>query len=397
MKLRTRIALALALSFVIAGVVVLAVSALTYRQSIYDSPSQQTDDMLERIGATREQALAYVRANPDAVFDGADLPTPSGTTAAEAFRELQREAKQEAVARAWRWSAVALVVTALAAAVIGWLVAGRALRPLRAITARARAASATDLSRRVALDGPNDEIHELGDTFDDMLARLDQAFTTQRRFSAQVSHELRTPLAVIASETEMLLARAPADERHSLEQIREATDRAERMITALLVLSRSGSGDLSPADVDLDAVTGDVLGELVNGPAWRELRVDLDLEPAPVHADPALLERLVTNLLTNAARHNRPGGWAAVRTRTDGEWSVLEVENSVAPGAPLPGAGGAGDDRGGIGLTVVEAVVAAHGGSLDWSAIAGDGVRAVVRFPRRPTVVVAAAAGAFSA
>jgi signal transduction histidine kinase len=383
MKLRTRIALALALSFVVAGVVVLAVSALTYRQAIYDSPSQQTDELLERIGATREEALAYVRANPQALFEGQDLPTPSGKTAAEAFREIQREAKQDAVARAWRWSAVALVVTAIAAALIGWLVAGRALRPLRAITARARAASATDLSKRVALDGPNDEIHELGDTFDDMLTRLDQAFTTQRRFSAQVSHELRTPLAVIASETEMLLARAPADDRHSLEQIRDATDRAERMITALLVLSRSGSGDLSPADVDLDAVTGDVLGEMVHGPAWRVLRVDLDLERAPVHADPALLERLVANLLTNAARHNRPDGWATVRTRTDGEWSVLEVENSVATGAPLPGPGGAADDRGGIGLTVVEAVVAAHGGSLEWTALAGDGVRAVVRFPRR--------------
>jgi signal transduction histidine kinase len=293
------------------------------------------------------------------------------------FREIQREGQRAAVGRAWRWSVLALGATAIAAALLGWVIAGRALRPLRRITERARAASATDLGTRVALDGPKDEIRELGDSFDDMLERLERSFVAQRRFSAQVSHELRTPLAVISSETDQLLATAGASDRHGLLQIREATDRAERMITALLVLSRSGSGDLSPEDLDLDRVTGDVLGELVNQAAWRGLRVELDLEASPVRADPALLERLLANLLTNAARHNRAGGFVEVRTRVDDGWSVLEVTNSVGPAAQTPN--GEPVDRPGIGLTVVDAVVAAHGGELRWSEVGPDAVRAEVR------------------
>jgi signal transduction histidine kinase len=377
MNLRFRIALALAACFVVAALVMLGVSALTYRQAAYHSPTQQMDELLERLGVDREDALAAIRARPEAIFEDTGLPTPSGKTADEAFREIQREGQRDAVARAWRWSVLALAATAIAAALIGWLVAGRALRPLRSITERARAASATDLSERVALEGPRDEIRELGDTFDDMLARLEQSFVAQRRFSAQVSHELRTPLAVISSETDQLLATAGTGDRHALMQIREATDRAERMITALLVLSRSGSGDLTPQPIDLDRITGDVLGELVHQPAWRGLRVELELEASPVRADPALLERLLANLLTNAARHNRPGGWVEVRTRADGDWSVLEITNSVEPGAHPPDREVAA--RSGIGLTVVDAVVAAHGGELRWSTVGADAVRVEVR------------------
>jgi signal transduction histidine kinase len=120
-----------------------------------------------------------------------------------------------------------------------------------------------------------------------------------------------------------------------------------------------------------------VLGELVNQPAWRGLRVELDLEASPVRADPALLERLLANLLTNAARHNRTGGFVEVRTRVDDGWSVLEVTNSVGPAAQSPN--GEPVDRPGIGLTVVDAVVAAHGGELRWSEVGVDAVRAEVR------------------
>jgi signal transduction histidine kinase len=377
MNLRFRIALALAACFVVAAVVMLAVSAITYRQAAYHSPTQQMDEVLERLGTNREQALAYIRARPEGIFEDSDLRSPNGRTADEVFREIQREGQRAAVGRAWRWSVLALGATAIAAALLGWVIAGRALRPLRRITERARAASATDLGTRVALDGPKDEIRELGDSFDDMLERLERSFVAQRRFSAQVSHELRTPLAVISSETDQLLATAGASDRHGLLQIREATDRAERMITALLVLSRSGSGDLSPEDLDLDRVTGDVLGELVNQAAWRGLRVELDLEASPVRADPALLERLLANLLTNAARHNRAGGFVEVRTRVDDGWSVLEVTNSVGPAAQTPN--GEPVDRPGIGLTVVDAVVAAHGGELRWSEVGPDAVRAEVR------------------
>jgi signal transduction histidine kinase len=387
MKLRLRLALALAASFLIAGAVVLGVNVLLYQDAVYGSPPQQLDQLLDRLGSSRAQARSYMRQHPEAVFEfDFDAPTPSGMTVNEAFRHIQRDAHERAVDRARTWSVVALVLTAIGAALVGWVVAGRAIRPLRSITARARAASATDLSSRVALDGPHDEIQELGDTFDGMLARLESAFIAQRRFSTQVSHELRTPLAIISSETELLQRNAPAEEQYSLGQIRDATDRADRMITALLVLSRSGSGDLVPDDLDLDRITGDVLGEVVNESGWRDLRVDLDLEAAPVRADPALLERLIANLLSNAARHNRPGGWIAVRTRRDHESAVLEIENSVPPGTALPGRPDDGTSRSGIGLTVVDAVVAAHGGNLTWSAPSDDSVRVSVRLPLAASV-----------
>jgi signal transduction histidine kinase len=221
----------------------------------------------------------------------------------------------------------------------------------------------------VALDRPHDEIRELGDTFDDMLARLEGAFTAQRRFSSQVSHELRTPLAIISAEVDLL--RSDAEPRHakSLEEIRRATERAERIIAALLALARSGSGDLTPERLELGVLVGDVLGEMVNGAEWRGLRVELDLAEAPVGADKALVERLVTNMLANAARHNRPEGWVEVRTCVHDAWAVIEVENSTSPSF-MPTEDTA--RRRGIGLTVVDAVLAAHGGHLTVEEPASD-------------------------
>lgn len=371
MTLRFRIALALAASFLMAGAVVLGISALTYQQAVYQTPTEQTDQLLKRLGSNRAEAEQYIRAHPEVVLGyDSSAPTPNGGPSVnEAFQQTQRDAQHDAVVRARIWSIAALGAMAIAAALVGWLIAGRALRPLRSITARARAASAADLSTRVALGGPHDEVRELADTFDEMLARLERVFVAQRRFSAQVSHEIRTPLAIISSETELLLRDAAPAEHGALLQIHEATLRTERIVAALLALSRSGSGDLTLVDLELDLVTGDVLGEVVHEPGWREVRVDLALSAAPVRADRALLERLITNLLSNSARHNRPGGWIEVRTWLDGPWSVLEVENSVpddaqvgseTPLRPDPGA------NGGIGLTVVDAVLAAHGGSLNW-------------------------------
>ncbi len=212
--------------------------------------------------------------------------------------------------------------------------------------------------------------------------RLGTLFVAQRRFSAQVSHELRTPLAVIAGEAELLLLDPRPQDVHSLRQIQEATDRAAAIVSALLVLGRSGSGDLALEDLDLDRLTGDVLGDLVNGPRWRELRVDLELDPAPVRVDRVLIERLLANLLSNAADHNRPGGFVDVRTDRDGEWSVLEVTNSVGEG-PRTGGGQ------GIGLTIVDAVLAAHGGQLT----ADDPEPGVRRMRVRIPVAVGARAG----
>jgi signal transduction histidine kinase len=381
MKLKFRIALALAASFVLAGIVVLGISAVTYQNAVYRSPTEQTDALLRQLGSNRAEAIAYLREHPEAVFGADNQVASNGRSVNEAFQQAQRNVQQDAVDRARIWSIVALVAMASVAGLVGWLLAGRALRPIRTITARARAASATDLSARVSLGGPNDEIRELGDTFDDMLARLENAFVSQRRFAAQVSHELRTPLAIIATETELMLSDVAAD-RASLEQIRVATDRAERIIGALLVLSRSGSGDLAPMDLELDRVTGDVLGQVVQESGWRDVRVELDLASAPVRADPALLERLIVNLLANAVRHNRRGGWVDVRTRRDDDWALIEVANSTEL---VDGPDGREHQRG-IGLTVVDAVIAAHGGTLTWID-EPDAVRIQVRLPVPSTVL----------
>ena len=398
MTIRMRVAVLLAGCFVVAGAVVLAVGAAAYQQAVYQSPGELTDEVLDRLGVTREQARAYLQAHPDAILaleDGS--PTTDAREATNAaFRDAQSDAQDTLLGRSRRWTIAALVAMSAAAAIAGWIIASRALAPLRLVTARARAAAGGDLTGRVSIDeGRHDEVGELAGTFDAMLDRLDRAFRAQRRFSAQVSHELRTPLAIVASEAELLLTGADASQRASLERMRAATDRAERIIGALLDLARSGSGDLHQAEVQLDVLTGDVLGDLVNGADWRRLRVELDLEAAPVRGDAALIERLVANLLTNAAVHNRPDGEVRVRTGVEGPWALLEVTNS----SPRPPEGGDerwGDGRGGergdgrpgggrpragVGLTVVESVLTSHGGTLDWWHD-DDAVTVTARLPR---------------
>jgi signal transduction histidine kinase len=398
MRIRLRIAALLAASFVIAGTVVLAIGAVSYQQAVYQSPAELTDRVIAELGVDRDRAVAFLREHPEAVltFDRRDPVSGPAAEVNEAFQKVQREAQDDAVGRSRWWSAGALVAMALVAGVAGWVIAGRAVSPLRMITARARAASGADLSGRVALDGPPDEIRELGDTFDDMLDRLERSFVAQRRFSSQVSHEIRTPLAVISSETDLLLrdAESGSAEQSSLVQIRTATDRAERIVGALLVLARSGSGDIRTADLQLDVLAGDVLGDMVNGPAWRQVRVDLALDSVPVRGDRALLERLVANLLSNAVRHNRRDGWVEVRTRLEGSWAVLEVANSVpdrVPDGVSAEADPVAEPVNGVGLTVVDSVLAAHGGDLTWNVTTPGRVTASIRLPAAPTPTSATA------
>jgi signal transduction histidine kinase len=419
-RIRLRIAVLLAASFVTAGAVVLAIGAVTYERTVYRSPGDITDDVVAELGVSRELATEFIRRHPETIVppapeagaagpDGAGPASdnPIGASINDAFQRVQQRSQDAAVRRARLWSAVAMGIMAVMAALAGWFIAGRAMRPLRVMTARARMASGADLSGRVALGGPRDEIRELGDTFDAMLDRLERAFVAQRRFSAQVSHEIRTPLSIISSETDLLLPDADERERRALEQIRAATDRAERIVGALLVLARSGSGDLQSADLRLDDIAGDVLGDVVNGPEWRAVRVDLSLDAAPVRGDRALLERLVANLLSNAVRHNREGGWVVVRTGVEGDWSVLEIRNSV-PETPAGGTDAGGTDEAddvvdvvdavevvdtggsprlagyGVGLTVVDSVLAAHGGERSSDTGEPGVITVTIRLPTLP-------------
>ena len=271
------------------------------------------------------------------------------------------------------------------AVVTGWLLAGRALSPLRKITATARRVSGENLGERIALDGPADELQELADTFDGMLERLDGAFASQRHFVANASHELRTPLAIMRTEVDVALA-DPGASRGELrgmgEAIRETVDRCERLIASLLLLARSEAAPTHEEPVDLAVLVGDCITDLRARSQEAGVEVRDDLEPAWCRGDMALLERLVANLLDNGIRHNERGGFLAVTTRVQSGRVVLRVINGgdriEAPVAASLTEPFRRLDRSvagfGLGLSIVRSVAQAHGGSVELAPREGGGL-----------------------
>jgi signal transduction histidine kinase len=259
---------------------------------------------------------------------------------------------------------------------LGWLVAGRVLRPLRAITGAARSISASSLPSRLALTGPHDELKELGDTFDGLLARLEAAFSAQRQFAANASHELRTPLA----RQRTLIEVALADPQPPVLALQAACGRAlatgeqqERLIEALLTLARSQRGLDQLELVDLAAITADVVGAQQAQAAGHQVTVDAVIGSAVTTGDARLAERLVTNLVDNAIRYNQPDGWVRIRTGTLDGLATLRIENSgpVIPPAEVarlfgpfqrltPDRTGGASTGTGLGLSIVNAITIAH-------------------------------------
>jgi len=291
---------------------------------------------------------------------------------------------------------VLLVVAA--SALIGWWVAGRTLRRLTAITDAARHASETTLHERLNLPGPADEFKELGDTFDEMLERLDAAFAAQKRFVANASHELRTPLAVTRTAVEVTLAKPAVTDtqwRAMAADVQRSTARAQNLIDGLLTLARSEQAPDPAEEDDLADLAAEALDQTAAPARARALRVEADLDPTPVRGNIALLARAVANLLENAVRHNTDGGTVHVATRADGPWARLTVENDGAElnpeDVPLlfePFHRGprtrSSDDAlagAGLGLSIVRAVADAHGGTVDARARAGGGLTVTLRLP----------------
>ena len=271
-----------------------------------------------------------------------------------------------------QYSLITLAVVLALAAVFGWIFAGRVLRPVQQITMAARAASEHNLSARVALRGPRDELRELAQTFDDMLGRLQAAFESQQRFMANASHELRTPLAVMRTTIDVVLGNpdsTPDDLRGMAVDNRAAVDHAEHLIGALLLLARNERGLTIREDVDLATTAEDVLDFADVG----DCRVHATLEPAAISGDPVLSMRLVANLVDNAARYNVPGGDIWITTRGTADGSQLTVANT----GPVIGASEAGrifqpferlsdrtsHDGFGLGLAIVASIAAVHGGT----------------------------------
>ncbi|HEV2373242.1 MAG TPA: ATP-binding protein [Streptosporangiaceae bacterium] len=296
------------------------------------------------------------------------------------------------------YSLAGLGVTTVLAAGLGWAVARRVLHPLRVITQAAQHASEHNLDQRLALPGPPDELKELADTFDAMLARLHAAFASQHRFVANASHELRTPMTAMRALIDVAMAK-PTRTTEQLEsltaKLRTILGQSETLIEALLTLAHSDSGLGRTEVVDLPTAVDDAVDLLGAAAAARHVTVTADLQPATVTGDRVLLERLVTNLVDNAVRYNVPGGWVQVTTRQQDGLARLSVTNSgeAVPEDRLPelfepfrrsnGRVQSGEGVG-LGLSIVQSVTVAHGGELHARPMADGGLEIQVTLKTTP-------------
>jgi signal transduction histidine kinase len=274
---------------------------------------------------------------------------------------------------------LALSAMTVVSVLAGWILAGRALAPLREITATAQRVSGENLGERIALNGPEDELKQLADTFDGMLGRLDAAFASQNHFVANASHELRTPLAIMRTELEVALAdpeASAAELREMGEALKESIDRSEGLISALLALARSETVTLTEP-VALDVLAGDCVTDLSRRAANAEVTIDTaGLTPGVVTGQPELLERMLFNLIDNGIRHNVPGGRLSLATVTNGQTVELMVANGGPVIAPeqvqsltQPFRRLSRHTAGfGLGLSIVASVIKAHGGALSVTA-----------------------------
>jgi signal transduction histidine kinase len=305
-------------------------------------------------------------------------------------------------------SAIALAGMALASILLGWVVAGRALRPLREITQTAREISATNLHRRLALGGPDDELKDLGDTIDALLVRLEDSFQAQRAFVANASHELRTPLAL----TRAMLQFSLADPQLSFDELKatcadvlDAGAEHEQLVEALLTLAQGQRGIERHEAFDLAAIVQEAIDAQRSRAGGHEVTIHAALRRAWASGDPRLVRRLVSNLLENALGHNIPGGHVRVRIEPGPGLASLTIVNT-GPRVPADQIGRltqpfqrlvpdrtAGPDGHGLGLSIVAAIAAAHGANLDIRPNPDGGLLVAVAFPARAMDVEAERVG----
>jgi signal transduction histidine kinase len=295
-------------------------------------------------------------------------------------------------------SGIALAIMVLIASALGWVLAGRVLRPLRTITVSTRELSETNLHRRLALHGPRDELRLLADTIDGLLERLEAAFESERQFVASASHELRTPLTAARALLEMVISDPAATVgtyREVCGQVLEESAHQEQLIEALLALAHAQRGSDQREQIDLAATVAGVLPALA---ARRDdVEVEAELDDAPLLGDRRLVERLVSNLLDNAIRHNIPGCHVSVRAGSEQGSATLTIINTgpEVPGDHLPrllepfqrldAECTHGDDRGlGLGLSITAAIAATHHAELSLVPHERGGLEARVRFAALP-------------
>lgn len=304
-------------------------------------------------------------------------------------------------------SGIALTIMTVVSGVLGWVVAGRVLSPLRTITVRTRLISGESLHERLALSGPNDELKELADTIDSLLARLEAAFDAQRRFVANASHELRTPLAMMRTTLDVALAKpdgVPAQTASLDANLRADLDRADRLLESFLTLAHAQHGarpDHRP--VRLDQLMAEALAARSDRIAEQRIAVNSALDPVSVTGSETLLARMVENVVENAVLHNQPAGFINLACAVDQDVARAVVESAgavldertVAQLAQPFQRMGADRTRSkpgfGLGLSIVAAVAAAHDGTLELHARPEGGLEVYMAFPAAPPAQIGAA------
>ncbi|MGD1223695.1 MULTISPECIES: sensor histidine kinase [Streptomyces] len=382
--IRIRLTLLYGGMFLIAGIMLLSIIYLLAAQALNTG-----NEPLFRIAGGTD--IKVTSDNCPAVNSGLSLDAFNA-----AISHCIDQQRQAALDNLLSRSLLALLGLAIIAFAFGYAMAGRVLSPLGRITRTARAVAGSDLSRRIELDGPDDELKELADTFDDMLERLQRAFTAQQRFVGNASHELRTPLAINRTLLEVHLSDpgAPVELQQLGKTLLATNERSEQLVEGLLLLARSDNQIVERKPVDLAEVAEQAVDQVHAEAESKGVEIRGDRKPAVVQGNGVLLERVALNLVQNAVRYNVPeGGWVEVTTAAEHGQAVLVVSNTgpVVPAYEIDNlfepfrrlrTERTGSDKGvGLGLSIVRSVARAHGGHIAAEPRDGGGLVMRVTLP----------------
>jgi signal transduction histidine kinase len=382
MRVRLRLTLLYGVLFLLSGAVLLAVTNLLVAHSWPNVAVMSTDGT---------QSFGTFLGEP------VSTDAPVSESMRQVIQAVQADARQqqsEIMHQLLVKSGMALAMMSVISVALGWLVAGRVLRPLQTMTTSIQHISARNVHERLAVTGPRDELKNLADTVDGLLGRLETALDSHKRFVANAAHELRTPLTLehaLLEET-VIDPNATADSfRAQFEQLMAVSEQQARLLESLLVLATSERGPDRPESVDLSGLAGDVLRAVEPQARRQDLAVAAELRPAQVTGDRALVERLVANLVDNALSYNVPAGRVEVATGTAGARSFLSVTNT---GPPVPPEmvdrllspfqrldRTADDGHHGLGLSIVQSIAVAHSADLSVRARPAGGLVIRVLFP----------------
>ncbi|MET9844522.1 HAMP domain-containing sensor histidine kinase [Streptomyces ossamyceticus] len=387
--IRIRLTLLYGGMFLIAGILLLSIIYLLAAQAI----NTGNQPLFKIVGGTDISVSSEQCPAVDA-DSSVNVPLTDFNAAIANCIDDQRRAALDALLSR---SLLALLGLAVIAFAFGYAMAGRVLAPLGRITRTARAVAGSDLSRRIELDGPDDELKELADTFDDMLERLQRAFTAQQRFVGNASHELRTPLAINRTLLEVHLSdpNAPAELQQLGKTLLATNERSEQLVEGLLLLARSDNQIVERKPVDLAEVASQAVDQVHAEADAKKVEIRGERAPAVVQGNGVLLERIALNLVQNAVRYNvpGPGGWVEVTTELQQGQAVLVVTNTgpVVPAYEIDNifepfrrlrTERTGSDKGvGLGLSIVRSVARAHGGHIAAQPREGGGLVMRVTLP----------------